>query len=246
MALVKSSFFSLKIREGQNGNGQENFWNVPNLITSSRIISAIISSILLYLGIWLTFTYFLKLFEAVSDLADGWVARRFNCETKFGAKFDPVADKIVVSTSAAFIILVSLGFLAYLNKPYPKINVDNLIILIYLDGLLFLMGVLASQFGLQVKSNVAGKAKMICECIFINFWFLSYLAPLEISFKLEIASLWSNRLISISIVFATCSIALHLAKYLVDYQKSKHLLGILKIWQSILGCYFQKKIHSFS
>lgn len=222
---MKPSFFSLKNWGGRIDPEVENFWNIPNLITSSRIISAVFSGIFLCTGLWLTLTFFLKLFEAISDLVDGWIARRLNCETKFGAKFDPVADKIVVISSSSFIISISAGFLSYLNRPYPQINIDNLILLIYLDALLLLMGILATKFGLPVKSNVAGKAKMICQCVFINFWFLSYLAPLEISFKPEIASLWSNRLIDTSIIFAIGSIVLHLAKHLIAFLRSGESCG---------------------
>lgn len=218
---MTESFFSLKtLWERQtNSTKSESFWNIPNFITSSRIISALLSIILLLIGAWPTFTFSLKFYEAISDLADGFTARILDCETEFGAKFDTVADKIVIGSSAIFIILVTLGFLTYLNRPYPQVDIGNLIILLGLDALLFIIGLVASKFGFPVKANIAGKAKMFCECILINFWFLSYLAPLEINFKPEIASLWINKLIIASIICATLSIALHLAKHIKTYLK---------------------------
>lgn len=44
---------------------------------------------------------------ALTDLLDGWLARRFGTTSAFGAFLDPVADKLIVA--AALILLVHLG-----------------------------------------------------------------------------------------------------------------------------------------
>jgi cardiolipin synthase (CMP-forming) len=44
---------------------------------------------------------------AVTDWLDGWLARKLNQTSAFGAFLDPVADKLMVA--AALIILVKLG-----------------------------------------------------------------------------------------------------------------------------------------
>ena len=44
---------------------------------------------------------------AVTDWLDGWLARRWNQTSRFGAFLDPVADKLMVS--AALLILLKLG-----------------------------------------------------------------------------------------------------------------------------------------
>jgi cardiolipin synthase (CMP-forming) len=87
--------------------------NVPNLLTWLRIIL-----IPLFVGIF----YFEKswvsapnqnlvatiLFTAaaITDWLDGWLARKLNQTSAFGAFLDPVADKLMVA--AALIILVQL------------------------------------------------------------------------------------------------------------------------------------------
>ena len=88
--------------------------NLPNLLTWLRIIL-----IPLFVGIF----YFEKswvsasdqnlvatvifIAAAITDWLDGWIARKFNQMSAFGAFLDPVADKLMVA--AALIILVQLG-----------------------------------------------------------------------------------------------------------------------------------------
>jgi cardiolipin synthase len=87
--------------------------NLPNLLTWLRIIL-----IPLFVGIF----YFEKSWvsasnqnlvatvifvgAAVTDWLDGWIARRYDQTSAFGAFLDPVADKLMVA--AALIILVQL------------------------------------------------------------------------------------------------------------------------------------------
>jgi len=47
------------------------------------------------------------LLGAITDWLDGWLARKFNQTSAFGAFLDPVADKLMVT--AALIVLVRLG-----------------------------------------------------------------------------------------------------------------------------------------
>jgi len=86
--------------------------NVPNLITLSRIIL-----IPLLIGIfyapWLTaqtqniIATALFIFAGITDWLDGYLARRLNQMSAFGAFLDPVADKLIVA--GALVVLLQLG-----------------------------------------------------------------------------------------------------------------------------------------
>jgi cardiolipin synthase len=89
-------------------------WNVPNILTWMRIIL-----IPLFVGIFylpetqLTLAdkncYAMLIFvlAAVTDWFDGYLARKWNQTSAFGAFLDPVADKLMVA--AALVVLVELG-----------------------------------------------------------------------------------------------------------------------------------------
>ena len=88
--------------------------NVPNLLTWLRIIAIPLLVVLFYLpDTWVRphdknlYACVLFTAAAVTDWLDGYLARRLNQMSAFGAFLDPVADKLIVA--AALIILVELG-----------------------------------------------------------------------------------------------------------------------------------------
>jgi len=90
-------------------HAQEHFWNLPNTITVLRV--AVVPLLLLLpvaqgrLGSQLLAWLFIV--AALSDLVDGWLARRGQQVTRIGKLLDPLADKLLVT--AALIILLSVG-----------------------------------------------------------------------------------------------------------------------------------------
>ncbi|WP_299304303.1 CDP-diacylglycerol--glycerol-3-phosphate 3-phosphatidyltransferase [uncultured Litoreibacter sp.] len=84
-------------------------WNIPNILTLLRLLAAP--------GVAIMFLYFarpwadwfaLVLFvgAAITDYVDGYLARAWKQESKFGAMLDPIADKAMVIIA----LLVITGF----------------------------------------------------------------------------------------------------------------------------------------
>jgi cardiolipin synthase len=87
------------------------FFNLPTLLTWARIVSIPLIAGVFYLGLQpatanLVATV-LFIVVALTDWADGWLARRLNQTSSFGAFLDPVADKFLVC--ASLLVLVQEG-----------------------------------------------------------------------------------------------------------------------------------------
>lgn len=103
-------------------------WNIPNLLTSFRIV---------LIPVFLTFFYLpiqdakfiaacLFVLAAITDGLDGYLARKLNQHTKFGEFLDPVADKIMVA--AALIVVVEYHQTLWITIPALIIISRELII----------------------------------------------------------------------------------------------------------------------
>lgn len=66
-------------------------WNIPNLLSAYRLVMFPVILVLIYLKLE---TIFVVLFciNLVTDIADGYIARRFNMQTESGAVLDSMAD----------------------------------------------------------------------------------------------------------------------------------------------------------
>ena len=80
-------------------------WHVPNLLSLARIPLAVGVFVCVTAAAWLT-GLVLFLVACVTDWLDGWLARRLNQTSAFGAFLDPVADKFLIC--AALVILLQL------------------------------------------------------------------------------------------------------------------------------------------
>ena len=88
--------------------------NTPNIITLSRIVTIpFIVGVFYFPDDLVSFSEkniiatAIFIFAAITDWLDGWLARRLNQMSAFGAFLDPVADKLFVV--GALVILLFLG-----------------------------------------------------------------------------------------------------------------------------------------
>ncbi|WP_124109973.1 CDP-diacylglycerol--glycerol-3-phosphate 3-phosphatidyltransferase [Palleronia sp. THAF1] len=84
-------------------------WNLPNILTVLRLLAAPgVAVAFLFFGRPLADWFALILFisAAVTDWFDGYLARSWKQESKFGAMLDPIADKAMVIIA----LLVIVGY----------------------------------------------------------------------------------------------------------------------------------------
>lgn len=100
------------------------------------------------------------LFGAITDVLDGFIARRFNQITTFGIFMDPIADKVL--------ILTSMVCLVYLHRLSPVIA----IVLLGRDMIMTGFRLIASEQGVVIPALISGKIKVVSETILIAYLFL--------------------------------------------------------------------------
>ncbi|WP_405599885.1 MULTISPECIES: CDP-diacylglycerol--glycerol-3-phosphate 3-phosphatidyltransferase [unclassified Pseudoalteromonas] len=73
-------------------------WNIPNTLTTFRLFLIPIFLVIFYLPY--SWAYFAAAFifwlASITDILDGYLARKLEQSTPFGAFLDPVADKVMV------------------------------------------------------------------------------------------------------------------------------------------------------
>ena len=107
-------------------------FNIPTLLTLFRVILIPFFVLVFYLPVtWSPFAAALIFcVAAVTDWFDGFLARRWNQSTRFGAFLDPVADKVLVAIAMVLyllqitlpeIILSPITYLSDMNTPLPMV-----------------------------------------------------------------------------------------------------------------------------
>ncbi len=91
--------------------------NIPNLITILRVLLIPIFILLFYLPFSWSYLAASAVFgfAAITDWLDGYLARRLQQSTPFGAFLDPVADKLMVAV--ALVLLVEEHATFWLTLP---------------------------------------------------------------------------------------------------------------------------------
>lgn len=129
-------------------------WNLPNVLTVLRIIMVPILAVVLFLGPTVAVYRFIAtaifVLAMLTDLADGYIARRYNLVTDFGKLWDPVADKALTGT--AFVCLSILGELPWFF---------TVLILVREWGITWLRAAIA-KYGIMA-ANKGGKAKTLTQ-----------------------------------------------------------------------------------
>ena len=145
------------------------FWNIPNILTLLRIAAIPIIVVLL----WEEPTYVQSIVSCIifalamiTDVIDGYLARKWNMLTPMGAYLDPLADKLMVAT--VLIMLIPLGW------------APAWVVALLLSREMTITGLrgIASQQNLVLTASPLGKTKTAYQSVSLGMLLWHY--PLQI------------------------------------------------------------------
>ncbi len=181
------------------------FFNLPTLLTWARIVSIPLIVGVFYLNIppatqnLLATVLFIVV--ALTDWADGYLARRLNQTSAFGAFLDPVADK--------FLVVAALLVLVHLNRLHALIA----LVIIGREIAISALREWMAQIGAarSVAVHMLGKVKTVVQMVAIPFLLYDgrLLGILDTHF-------WGTLLIIVSAVLTIWSMVYYLQKALPE------------------------------
>lgn len=152
-------------------------WNLPNILTALRLVSApAIAFIFLFVTRPYADVAALLLFAIASftDFLDGYLARRFNQVTNLGAMMDPIADKAMVVI--ALMVLVGFSSLAmWVVFPAAIILFRE----VFVSGLREFLGDVAGTLKVtklakwKTATQMVAIAVLLAQGIFEHYWGMS-------------------------------------------------------------------------
>nr|WP_110462603.1 CDP-diacylglycerol--glycerol-3-phosphate 3-phosphatidyltransferase [Ruminiclostridium sufflavum] len=78
--------------------------NIPNILTALRLIIVPILGYCMNSEMYIL-SIILFTVGGITDIVDGYIARKFNMITKWGKFFDPLADKLMQITALTFLVI---------------------------------------------------------------------------------------------------------------------------------------------
>lgn len=140
------------------------WWNLPNALTLARV-AAIPAVVLLMqydnpLNARLAAILFVV--ASVTDVIDGYLARKYGVTSTFGAFLDPLADKLLVM--AVLVTLIPLG------------RIPSWVVIILLTRELAITGLrgIASTQGMVIAASKFGKSKTAYQMTGLTFLLIHY------------------------------------------------------------------------
>jgi len=130
--------------------------NLPNVITFSRfVLSFVLFALMDTRDHWLLVALLFVL-AVLTDVLDGWIARRFNLVTQLGRIMDPFVDKFITCGTFLFLLPVSQdsGVTAWM----VVLVLGREILVTSIRGFL-------EQRGADFSASTSGKLKMFLQCL---------------------------------------------------------------------------------
>ncbi len=181
--------------------------HIPNIITVSRLALLPLLIFLLWDGDYVYGWYAAGLLTiiGISDLLDGYFARRFNAVTNMGKIIDPTADKLTV--------LVALLMLMHLNR----VNVFIPMLILSRELIIITLRAVVASEGVVIHASTEGKRKTALQMFGLGGLFIYG------DFFGANAAYCGNVLLILSIIMSWYSAVKYLLSY-ISYCKKDSLL----------------------
>ena len=141
--------------------------NLANKITIARIVMVFVFLVVCNIDemvadeqmryIWRVLGLILIILAGITDIVDGYIARKYDMVTDFGKLMDPLADKIFMTT--AFVMLAAKQFLPGWVA----------VVILSREFLVTGLRLLAASKGEVIPADTTGKIKTLSQMIFLAF-----------------------------------------------------------------------------
>jgi CDP-diacylglycerol--glycerol-3-phosphate 3-phosphatidyltransferase len=154
---------------------------IPNILTMGRLVLAIVFLVMILLAPpyyadgevpfpgFLDVAFILFVIAGLTDIVDGFAARRLNVTSKFGRMVDPLADKILVC--GAFICFAIIGQPKLFNLGSGALAVIHWSVagvLIAREVFVTVLRHIAESRGVNFAATASGKIKMFLQSFAIG------------------------------------------------------------------------------
>jgi CDP-diacylglycerol--glycerol-3-phosphate 3-phosphatidyltransferase len=163
--------------------------NVPNQITIGRLLMSIVFFACLAQydaknaagRTWLLdISAYIFLLAALSDIVDGYLARKHNQITSFGRVIDPFVDKIL--TIGAYTFLASDGFVDPSGEKITGVTAWMVVVILARELLVTSLRGMTEAQGSSFAANAYGKAKMALQSTTVVWLLLTLAHPEGLAF----------------------------------------------------------------
>lgn len=203
---------------------------LPNIITVTRILACpVIFALALAPGTGARFAAFVLFVAAgLSDIWDGYLARRYDLITNMGKLLDPIADKLLLVSTFVPFYLISHRSEVEVIPWWGPMPLWVIVVIFGRELFITLFRGYAARRGVVIPAGLSGKRKALLQSLFIGGLLLWY--PVRAHAE---ANAWSGALWTAAsgIIQAWCAVTLAAAIVLTVYS----MLDYLWSYRALVG-----------
>ena len=150
--------------------------HIPNALTVGRLIMTVVLLALVLMSPeadnhtrLLDIAFVLFVVAGLTDIVDGWMARRYEVTSKFGRIVDPLADKVLVCGSfICFAIIGEPRLFSLSDRMHAIIHWSVVVILLSREIYVTVLRQWAESKGINFAATASGKLKMFFQSFSIG------------------------------------------------------------------------------